>query len=345
MLEDKKRIIFYIADNQGCGFFRMVMPSLYIEKYGFEYVRTSVVIPEDKYWVSSGNNKGICVLQRQYSEKNYEIAVKMKNSGIKIIFEIDDYVHDIDKNSPVYNTYNPSSPVHNTMKKFYKLADAITVTTEPLRQKLLQYNKNIHVIPNSFILKDWDLNKQKHKSINIMWSGSSTHYSDLSKSGAAEAVIQILKEHKNTKLITAGWDCAELFKSIPLHQKIHHKWTPNIRAIGNFYRMADIGIAPIVQSDFNECKSENKWVEYSLSGMATIATKFGPYENKIKNNEDGILVKNRFDKWYKAIERLVLDEGLRVSISENSKKRCINEYDIEKNIENWVNVYNKIIES
>lgn len=343
MLENYKRLLLFLADSGGCGFFRIQMPSMYIEKYGFEYIKSNVMHSEIMGWPAFSDRGGICVLQRQYNEPNYKNAVAMKKSGIKLIFEVDDYLHDVDRYSPAYETYKKGAPVHQVLYKFYELCDAITVSTEPLRQKLLKYNPNVYVVPNSFILDDWRVDKLKHNSINILWSGSSTHYSDLVESGAADAVKAILKKYPNVKLITAGWDCNPIFKDVPGFQRIHYPWDANIKNISKFYRMADIGIAPIKQMEFNECKSSNKWVEYGLTETATIATKFGPYADTIRHGEDGLLVKNRFDKWYKALEKLIKDEELRRSITTNAKKRCTEEYDIEKNIVNWVKVYNKVL--
>jgi glycosyltransferase involved in cell wall biosynthesis len=273
----------------------------------------------------------------------------MKAKGVKLIYEIDDYLHKVDMYSSANTMYGKNIKpkdsekgipnVHARCVEFYKLCDAITVTTEPLRQKLLPYNKNIFVVPNSFIMNDWKIQKQAHNSTNIFWSGSSTHYSDILE--ASDAVKSIIKKYENTKLVLAGWDCGDIFGEVPNDRKIIFPWTSNISEISKYNKIGDIGIIPIKENEFNECKSINKFVEYSLTDIATIATKFGPYL-EIREDE-GILVKNRHDKWYKAIEKLILNEVLRKQLSSNAKKRCLEEFDMSKNIINWVKVYNKVL--
>jgi glycosyltransferase involved in cell wall biosynthesis len=347
MLESRKRLLMYYADDGGCGYFRIKMPAALMENFGFEVLQNGIIREEEMKWCHSGNAGGICVLQRQYGEANYQIFKKMKDNGVKLIYELDDYVHKTDINSPTNYHYgkNVKRPedtanVHKMLVEFYKMCDAITVTTEPLRQKLLPYNKNIFVVPNSFILDDWKIKKQAHNTINILWSGSSTHQSDIIE--ASDAVKAILRKYDNTKLILAGWDCGNVFLDVPEERKIIYQWSSNIREISKFYKLADIGIAPIKENEFNECKSINKFVEYSLCGIPTVASKFGPYLG-INDEVDGFIVKNRYDKWFKAIEKIVLDNELRHRLAENAKSRCEKEFNIETNILNWVKVYNQVL--
>jgi len=330
-------------DRGGCAYFRVHMPMKYIEKYGFEKVETNIMDLENISWSADECKGGLAILQRQYGESNYKIAESMKKSGVKLIFELDDWLHGVEKKNKAYEVYKPGAPVHDRLYKFYELCDAITVSTKPLREKLLKYNKNIYVVPNSFILSDWKIDKVKHNTINILWTGSSTHYPDLAETEVANAIKAILNKYPNTKLITAGWHGDDIFRDIPGYRRIHYPWTVNINEISKFNRLGDIGIAPIKKCDFNLCKSSNKYVEYSLSGLPTIATKFGPYQEAINNMEDGLLVKNKFNNWYKAIEKLVLDSEMRDELSKKAKEKCIKKYDIEKNIINWVKVYNKIL--
>ena len=92
-------------DSGGCSYFRIITPSLYIEPYGFEQVTTNIMMNETMGWSGMGNKGGIAILQRQYGINNYENAVAMKKAGVKLIFEIDDYLHDVDKYSPAYSKH------------------------------------------------------------------------------------------------------------------------------------------------------------------------------------------------------------------------------------------------
>lgn len=101
---------------------------------------------------------------------------KRKKYGFRIIFDIDDYwvLNDDHILSDAWKKGN----VQTHMQKMLSLADAVTVTTERLRQRVLSFNKNCYVIPNALPLKrkveeiDW-------KNIRFGYVAGSTHGPDV----------------------------------------------------------------------------------------------------------------------------------------------------------------------
>jgi len=89
-----------------------------------------------------------------------------------------------------------------------------------------------------------------------------------------------------------------------------------------------------IANGFISHNSNIKWLEYSLSGIATIAEDFGPYQC-IRNGEDGYLA-NR--NWDELIEHLMNDESERERIVRNAQERIRKEYSIENTVHNWANL-------
>jgi glycosyltransferase involved in cell wall biosynthesis len=77
----------------------------------------------------------------------------------------------------------------------------------------------------------------------------------------------------------------------------------------------DIGIAPLINDEFNRGKSHIKWMEYAMCGIPCVASDVAPYK-VIRNGIDGILTDD--DHWYYNLRRLVRDRNLRAAIGYNA---------------------------
>lgn len=63
----------------------------------------------------------------------------------------------------------------------------------------------------------------------------------------------------------------------------------------------DVGLAPLEDNDFSRMKYFNKYIEYGKVGMAGIYSNMEPYTFVVKNGENGLLVNNTEEEWYRAI--------------------------------------------
>ncbi len=62
----------------------------------------------------------------------------------------------------------------------------------------------------------------------------------------------------------------------------------------------DIGIAPLIDDTFNRSKSHIKWMEYTMMGIPTIASKVLPYTENVKH---GLLAEP--DEWEEKLTYLI----------------------------------------
>jgi len=86
-------------------------------------------------------------------------------------------------------------------------------------------------------------------------------------------------------------------------------------------------------------------LEASSCGLVTISTKMGGIPNFIKDGENGLLLDygDRKGLIYK-IKRAVEDEKLRSYLGNNARERVLKNYSIEKTIDNYVNLYNILLQ-
>jgi glycosyltransferase involved in cell wall biosynthesis len=108
----------------------------------------------------------------------------------------------------------------------------------------------------------------------------------------------------------------------------------------------DIGLAPLVDCNFNRSKSNLRWLEYSALKIPTIATDISHFTQSITPFQDGILIQdNNLDKWKEAIELLIVDKNLRENIGRNAYKRVKKDFNVERNAPKYLRLLKKLAES
>ena len=350
------KILYFIADNAGCGWYRARQPGKYINNkhtddmniFVTNYMRASEWVNDPKL---KDSKYKLFVHQRQHHEPNYKhMQIIKQELKVPQVYEIDDDLFNVSIYSSAYVYYNNQSEKQklDNLAKYMKEVDHITVTTEPLAQSLSVYNKNITVIPNAidlgqfnpYLKTDKDYDKE---DIVIGWTGSNTHYADLLEAEAA--ITQVVNKYPNVKLLIGGWDKCPLFKNIDPKKKILAPWT-TMEKYPEMLSQIDIGVCPLEQTKFNESKSNLKYIELAAMGIPVVASKVHPYEHTITDGEDGFLIKSKganHIKWVKKLETLINDRDVRKSLGQKGRKLVEDKYNQEKVSDDWYNFYRSII--
>jgi glycosyltransferase involved in cell wall biosynthesis len=208
-----------------------------------------------------------------------------------------------------------------------RAADGLIVSTPFLRDTYLQFNPNIHVIENALDLKAWDrCSIPKHRYIRIGWIGGRTHIQDLLM--VAPVIKELLAEHPNVWFYVVN--SALKYYARAMGEPYVFAGTPNVYytdkgvSINLYPRFMshfkfDIGIAPLVDCNFNRAKSNLRWLEYSALKIPTVASQVSHFEQTITPRHDGLLVPNNdLQAWKDSLNTLIKDESLRRNIGRNA---------------------------
>ena len=98
---------------------------------------------------------------------------------------------------------------------------------------------------------------------------------------------------------------------------------------GNF----DIGVAPLDSDEFSKCKYYNKFIEYSMFGIAGLYSDTEPYTYIVRDGENGLLVKDGPDNWFDALRKAISDNELRAGIALRSQQLLKERFTFEGNHE------------
>jgi glycosyltransferase involved in cell wall biosynthesis len=76
----------------------------------------------------------------------------------------------------------------------------------------------------------------------------------------------------------------------------------------------DIGLAPLLDSPFNRCRSHVKFYDITRAGGVGVYSAGPVFEGAVLDGENGLLVENRVEAWVEAICRLARDRELREAL-------------------------------
>jgi glycosyltransferase involved in cell wall biosynthesis len=226
----------------------------------------------------------------------------------------------------------------------------LTLSTTDLAAQYYTCNKNIHVLENQidYALRNWDHPITRiDDALYVGWTGGAQHQEDLAF--MATWLSEVIMAHDHVKFVMCtnldiARDFCENHLKLPpekyeiIEPRKFEDYPPVISHI-------DIGLAPVEASKFNCSKSGLKIQEYGSWGVATVASKFVPYQRLAGNRDDVILVENTATAWKDAVNQVVLDETLRKQMGTSLRKYIRARHDMKDHIYKWTAAYKDIRET
>ncbi len=265
------------------------------------------------------------------------------NKKIPYIYEIDDNLFEISYDNELgkvhRNPFNISSLIN-----FIKYASIVRTYSKLLAEDITVYNKKVEINRVYFNLELIEgLKQNKSNKLKIIYATS--RIEDSQQNIFNQALRNIAKTYLS-RVEVYFWgapivddelkELDNVFYLAPIHNYEEF--------IQKFYEMGfDIGLAPIFGGRFFNSKTNNKYREYAACNIAGIYSNEDLYKSCIINDENGILVNNTSLDWYKAIEKLILNDALRVKIIENANKDISLNYTFESYYKKWMNSINEAI--
>lgn len=347
----KPKVVCGVGDLLGCGYYRMKLPYKHLSKLGFDVHLTNKLDMEL-------NPQDVLVLQRQHHDNVLAISKDFKNRGGRLVFELDDYFHDLPPNNPARTSYPVGGKELKNLEAFMEISDLMTVSTPALAENYSKWAKNVHVCYNSIDLEDISNLPEKpirtDDSIHLGWAGSATHLDDLLP--IVKPIVEIMVEYPKTKFVFVGMDYRKIFPRDLQNRLIYggHTFPVDENGKGLFYDInsnpvlryyhllqqssIDIAIAPLLNVKFNRAKSYIKLLEYGIANIPFVATDYGPYSQYVLQHREkqlGFLAETN-SNWKRALKRLIEDTTLRNNITKNNYDTVIKHHTMNTGIDEWI---------
>jgi processive 1,2-diacylglycerol beta-glucosyltransferase len=293
--------------------------------HGFTYQPAEVVVVQ-RMWKPGGSLAAA-----------EQLVDAVRRDGGKLIYEIDDNL--LDLNELRTGTGAPPLPSEAlmTVRYFAREAHGITVSTEPLKQRLLNLNTNIAVINNALDERLFGERSAggracvrrripaRSKRVVIGYMGTLTHDADVMM--VLKPLREVLRAHWRRlefQVVGAVADPAmyRLFDDLPvsfLNVGRNDDYPDFVRWMLEHARW-DLAIAPLEDSAFARCKSDIKFLDYSALGIPAVYSSVPSYQASVQNGETGVLVNNNADEWTDALETLIADDALRRHLAQRSQQ-------------------------
>lgn len=329
---DETRSVAMLKDKGSSGWWRMVLPSRMMEVEGWSFDCTAAQVEYDSLL-----EYDTIFVQRIHDWESFYMLEKLKKAGKRIVYDIDDDLFNITPDNPAYNTITRDDQLAaaHTMK----LADVVTTTTPELQRRLTGVLEGVSpvVVPNA-----WDCDDRWSQGIGspdgmkrILWTGGASHGADWEV--CFEAVMKVMAERPEAMLMILGY-------LPPCIERVASELSDRIQFCGfrdpqTYYEMvhhvrADVGIAPLQMTGFNQAKSPIKYLEYSLIGVPTVASNWMPYSPVIEDKVNGRLV-DGVEEWKSAIGFLLDRPNKAREMVRKARERCQMEFDLNDAIAQW----------
>ncbi|TFH45303.1 glycosyltransferase [Streptococcus equinus] len=256
-----------------------------------------------------------------------QICQLANKTGVPVLYDIDDLVFDTKYTDQLAYTQGLSTADKNNYDESVRgygrmldKCDAVITSTNQLAKELRNYKSTV-ILNRNVLSQELVEISQKTPHVELdnnkvrmgYFSGSITHNENFEM--IKPAIISLLKEYKNLELHLAGHldipeDIACFGEQIVTHPYVDWRELPKLIS------SIDINLAPLVQSTFNEAKSEIKWLEAAAVKVPTVASKIGSFEDMIEDGIDGVLASET--EWKEKLERLIVDKDFRIQIAENA---------------------------
>jgi len=220
------------------------------------------------------------------------VVSERRNLGFPTIYELADNFRASQKHRPEAETTSPD--YHFVMEELIRRCDAVQTTCRALSDCYHHLNANSFLFPNVIAeVKTRSSNHAGSKIITIGWGGSARHYADLAH--YASAINDWVLKHSDVRLAIMGSKKIQtLFRKLPSNQLLIH----NPGSLGeylSFLDELDIGIAPLLATEFNACRSDVKYLEYASREVLPLCSRFGPYIELGGNGERILLFENALE--------------------------------------------------
>lgn len=337
------KVYLFCTDIAGSGHYRIIQPFMCLrEKMDMRLVAT---VPQ-KYF----EDGDLFVFHIGGTEQVLNLIRYCRKNGKATVIDVDDWWFGIPYTHPdwIHLRLYP----RKFMEKCWEEATAITVPTKELKKKMLQYNRNVFVIPNFLDLNLWESEKTDVKSriaqqvpkhnlleaVIVGWAGGCSHYDDLMM--FKDVVDGLMKSYDYVWLVLAGYDPG-IFNDIS--RKIFVSPLP-FKFLPAALDVIDIGVAPLIDNEFNECKSPVKVLEYGMKEIPVVTSDVGPYRELKRRGAPILTAKNSVEDWLAALSLYISSEFTRVQDGSKLKQWVQKRYILQKNLYVYRRIWKKILE-
>lgn len=252
----------------------------------------------------------VCIVQRTAFDdeaRARQLVAKLKAAGASLVVDNDDAFHAIDTSHPEYK-----AQVKRVAALDYLItqADQVWLSVPKLAKDAASAEDKTVVVGNCLDARLWRPNQArptaaKDVPISMVYMGTGTHAADLQM--LLPALDMVAAEHPGSFTLSII-GVSEDTPARPWIQRLEPPHTIQPLFINWLITQGpfDIGLAPLVDSEFNRAKSDIKCLDYLANGTVPVVSDVLPYQ-AVELQDFIIKVKNTPEGWAVSLAEIVKD--------------------------------------
>ena len=266
----------------------------------------------------------------------------LRRHGVFVVWEVDDLIFDDElyrRNSNM-DTLDPEVRAGNLnsvklLRNAMLACDAGIASTPRLAQAMRDAGLvDVTVIENAVdrqtaaLASGLRLHREaarRHASREVLityGSGNPTHDADFRQ--ATSALLRLLAAYPETKLRVIG-DLRMSPGFDVFGTRVERVAAMPFDAYFTLLAESDISIAPLEQTEFNDAKSNIKFLEASILDIPSVCSPSAHFRGAIRHGRNGFVASDD-DAWFSALSSLAIDADLRRRMGESALKTMTRRY-------------------
>lgn len=258
----------------------------------------------------------VVVIQQPNHTGWFDLIQELQAKGIKVLYEVDDYLHGIEKvmSHDFRDVFNKA--LIRRMEAAMRLCDGIICSTPFIAKRYKKFGPTF-VCENGIDPARYDLEAAPHDTVNIGWAGATGHKEAIRP--WLQQVFHVMRMRETTTFISIGQNYGRAIAKY-LEDDARGLAVPwcQIEQYPAAMTMFDIALAPAWKGTFFRGKSDLRWLEAGALGIPIIAD-----PRVYRHIEDGVDGFTAADPMGMAatLTRLIDDPELRTRVGATARER------------------------
>lgn len=262
-----------------------------------------------------------------------------RRRGKVTVFEANDYFYDVQPWSPIAASWQDRG-IQEEYRHYMQVADAVQTSSDELAREWSAWARKVVVFHNH-LAEIPPLRPSPARPLTIGWGGSPGHFADWY--AISPYLERWLTAHPDVHLAVMTNEFARPFMRLP-PERYHFTPFGTLASYLQFLPQLDIGLAPLLPSDYNRCRSDVKFLEYAAHGVAGIYAEAAPYRTSVVAEQTGLLYRTP-EELLAALDRLARDAELRQRIRVQAHAYVVRERYLPDRIPERLAFYRQLLPS
>lgn len=273
-----------------------------------------------------------------FDEDVFPLLEKRRAVGRISIVEANDYYFD------PHSWNSAASPwLNRSLEDWFchllRLSDGVQASTPELARRWQERTDRPVGVFRNQLAEIPPLPPVRSRPLTIGWGGSLGHLADWYQ--LAPRLQKWLDQHPDVHLAVMTNDNARAFFRLA-PERYYFQTFGTLAEYMEFLERLDIGLAPLLPTEFNRCRSDVKFLEYASRGVVGIYADLEPYHGSVEHGRNGFLYRTE-EELFACLDALMADVRLRERVRLEAYEQVARHRRLENHIGERLAFYRELL--